>query len=278
MVTRKLQAMMLLAGGLFLFGNIAFAKDLILTAPPRENPAVGNKQYGPIAAHLTRLLGKRVAYQHPGNWLSYQRDMRADKYDIIFDGPHFIAWRMAHLGHETLIRLPGSLIFYLVVKADSPYKHSSELIAKRICGLSPPNLTTLAVAGTEYPNPVQQPVITGVKGGMGAVFKTLMASDRCQAAVLRDSFYKKKLKPEQKKMIRIIHTTKPLPNQAISVSSRLTMREKNLVVQSLTLGDGIKVSLPIVKRFAKKAKVFILAENNDYKGHHTLLEGVIFGW
>jgi len=73
------------------FTTAVLAKDLILSAPPRETPEAGNKMYSPIAGYLSEMLGVNVKYIHPGNWLNYQREMRSDKYDIIFDGPHFIA-------------------------------------------------------------------------------------------------------------------------------------------------------------------------------------------
>ena len=80
-----------LSVGLLLLFQSAIAKDLILTAPPREKPEAGQKLYGPIASYLTKLLGKKVVYKHPQNWLNYQHEMRHDKYDIVFDGPHFIS-------------------------------------------------------------------------------------------------------------------------------------------------------------------------------------------
>lgn len=268
-----------LLSSLLLVANLACAKDLIMTSPPREKPDAGQKQYGPIAEHLSKLLGKKVVYQHPANWLNYQRDMRDDKYDIIFDGPHFIAWRMEHLGHEVLVRLPGTLNFYLLAKVDdTAIQGPEDLVAKKICGIPPPNLSTMSIISA-FPNPVRQPVIVGVRGGMGPVFKTFMGGDECRAGIVRDQFFKKKVKDDVKKKVRIIYQAPPLPNQALSVSKRLDKREKNLIIQSFTLGDGVKAAAAIVTRFGgKKAKAMIPANIDDYKGHNVLLEGVVFGW
>jgi hypothetical protein len=60
-----------------------------------------------------------VRYEHPGNWLHYQRNLRNDMYDIVFDGPHFASWRMEHLEHDMLVKLPGNLQFYLLTGADN---------------------------------------------------------------------------------------------------------------------------------------------------------------
>ena len=136
-----------------LFPVQVFAKDLILTAPPRESAEAGQKIYGPIAAHLTKLLGSKVVYEHPANWIAYQRDMRNDKFDIVFDGPHFVSWRIAHLGHQVLVKLPGNLQFVLLTDKDSKkYNKADDLIGKNICGISPPNLSTLSVLDY-YRNP-----------------------------------------------------------------------------------------------------------------------------
>ena len=49
---------------ILLFTQSVVAQDLIMTAPPREKPEVGKQVYGPVAAHLTKLLGKKVVYEH----------------------------------------------------------------------------------------------------------------------------------------------------------------------------------------------------------------------
>lgn len=261
----------------FLFAQGAVAKALIMTAPPREKPEAGEKIYSPVAAHLSKLLGKKVVYEHPKNWLNYQRDMRNDKYDFVFDGPHFISWRMEHLGHDVLVKLPGTLAFHLTTaKDEAEIKDVNSLVAKKICGISPPNLSTLSILAA-YPNPVQQPVIKGIKGGMGAVHKNYQAG-KCRAAVFRRAFFKKKLKKEAREGYKILYSSKPVPNQGFSVSKRLSPQEKSLIVQSFTYGDGVKATNGILRRFGGKAKNFVRANTKEYRGHNLLLEGVIFGW
>ncbi len=254
-----------------------YAQELVFTAPPREMPKAGQRLYGPIALHLSELLGKRVVYQHAGDWLTYQRDMRVDKFDIVFDGPHFAAWRITHLEHDVLVKLPGQLIFYLLVDwDDQSINQPRDLVGKKICGIAPPNLSTLAILQA-YPNPVRQPEIRGIVGGMPAVFAAFRNS-RCRAVVVRSSFYDEVLTKKQRQQLKIIHTTKAFPNQSITVSKRVSQRDKTLIVQSLMLGEGVRASQQVVRRFGGQAKSFIPARLAEYKGHQTLLEGVIFGW
>lgn len=257
----------------------AAAEGLILTGPPRETPEKGMKMYGPIAAYLTESLGVKVTYKHPGNWLKYQREMRNDKYDIVFDGPHFIAWRVAHLGHEAIVKLPGKLQFMLVNDIKNTEIDSADkLIGKRICGISPPNLSTLSVLDY-YRNPVRQPIVKGIKGGMGKVHKSYLGKKaKCDAAVLRTAFYKKKLKKEQQAKLKTLFLSQAMPNQGISVSKRLSRRLKDKITTELTLGKGINSTKGILKRFGGKAKSFIPVKGKEYAGYNMLLEGVIFGW
>ena len=256
---------------------ITYAQDLILTAPPREKPAAGQNQYGPLAAYLTKLFGRKVTYVHPGNWLKYQRDMRDDKYDIVFDGPHFISWRIAHLGNTAVVVLPGHLQFYLVAKKDNKTINDiNDMVAKTFCGIPPPNLATLSIIAA-FPNPVRQPVTVAIRGGAKTVYGGFMKG-RCEAAVFRSDFVDKRLSKEQRDQLKIVYATKPFPNQGITVSKRVTPRERELMLQALTAGDGVKATAPIRKRYARKAKHMIPAKDAQFTGINNLLEGVIFGW
>ena len=273
---RKRVLLLLLLGS---FLSQSFAKDLILSAPPRETAEAGMKMYGPIATHLSKLLGTKVAYKHPGNWFKYQRDMRNDKYDIIFDGPHFISWREQHLGHEALLKLPGKLQFILVTGKDSALKTANDLIGKNICGIPPPNLSTLSILDN-FRNPVRQPTIKGIKGGMGKVFKAFVGNNnKCDAAVLRTAFHRKKLKDKQRAMLKTLYKTKAMPNQGISVSRRVSPEFKQRIKKSLTTEQsGITSTQAVIKRFGGKAMSFVSSDGKEYSGYNNLLEGVIFGW
>ena len=211
--------------------------------------------------------------------MSYQHEMRDDKYDIVFDGPHFIAWREEHLGHEALIKLPGKLQFVLVTgKNNAKLKKADDLIGKNICDISQPNLSTLSVLDY-YRNPVRQPMIKGIKGGMKKVFNSLAikGKKKCDAAVLRTTFHNKKLKKQREK-IKTLYKSKAMPNQGVSVSRRISPELKLRIKTSLTIGDGVVSTKKLLKRFAGKAKSFIPVKGKEYAGYNNLLEGVIWGW
>lgn len=250
--------------------------DYVLTAPPRESPAQGAATYGPLAARLSELLGTPVIYRHPETWPKYTSAMRDDAYDLVFDGPHFVSWRMAHIGHQVLVQLPGSLVFHIVVRADdAAIEKVADLAGEKICGIAPPNLGTLAVI-KQFPNPARQPVIVPVRGGFQGVYKAF-ADGRCRAAVLRTQFYDKKLDDAQRAAVRIVTTSSPLPNQALSASSRVSDEHKARIVAALT-GEDAVAAKPIFERFAREATAFEASDPARFQGHNLLLEGVIWGW
>jgi ABC transporter, phosphonate, periplasmic substrate-binding protein len=265
---------------MFLLGNVSvgFSEELVFTSPPRENSAESSENiYEPVAQYLSRLIGKKVVYHNPGNWLQYQKEMRDGKYDIVFDGPHFVSWRIAHLGHDVVARLPGTQEFLVVARADNTTINTiNDLIAKTICTLPPPNFGTMSVQD-KFRNPVRQPIIKAIKGESGNVYEAFK-NGTCQSAMIRATFYNKKLTDEERKHIKIIERM-TAPNQGITASNRLDLREKQLLAKNITADGAPTVIKQLVERYGQKGdKNFVLSGNNEYQGQNQKLEGVIYGW
>jgi len=262
------------------FGGVGRAEELILSAPPRESAEAGKELYAPLAALLSEVLGRPVRYAHPDNWFQYQQRMRKGDLDIVFDGPHFVAWRIAHLDHHVLVKLPGKLQFHLLTRAGNAHiEGPDDLVGLAICGISPPNLSTLSILAY-YDNPVRQPRIKGIRGGMGKVLQAGLHDAKCDAFVLRTGFYEKKVKPEHKAQMRILYTSPAMPNQALTVAGhRISAAERETLREWLTVrSEGRQALAGILKRFAPRAEGFIATGDKEYRGYNRLLEGVIFGW
>lgn len=259
---------------LVLFINSANA-ELIFTAPPRENAEKASKLYGPLAEQLSNVIGERVIYKQPSGWFDYARNMRDGKYDIVFDGPHFAAWRVKNLKHIPIATLPGNLNFLLVTrKSSSSINTIRDLTGKKICGLLSPNLGTNLVFDS-FNNPVLQPIIHEVKGGMKHVYKSFKQR-KCDAAILRDAAYFR-LPKSEKAQLKILMKTRPMPNQTITVSTRLR-ENANKIAQFMVSRDGAQAAENILSRYSKKKKYFESTSVNNYSGIEDLLEGVVFGW
>jgi ABC-type phosphate/phosphonate transport system substrate-binding protein len=252
--------------------------ELIMSAPPRETAEQGWQIYGPLADYFSIILNEKVSYQHPGNWMNYQKTMREGGYDIVFDGPHFISWRMKNANHIPLVKLPGNLEFYLVASHDNKQVNSvRDLIGKKICGMPPPNLATLSVRAL-YDNPMQQPIFIGISGSFAKVHQALK-DGKCDAAVLRSSFYTNNLPPEKRKALKIVHQSEKMPNQGISVHKlKVSAQARTKLIKALSSQEGVDASARLLNRFSKNQPRFLATRPEEYEKYASLIEGQIFGW
>lgn len=249
--------------------------DYILSAPPREDAKRGKAIYGPIAKKLSDIIGKKVVYEQPSGWLDYARKMREGHYDIVFDGPHFTAWRIKHLSHIPIATLPGKLDFYLVGwKKDKEINTPRDLVGEKICGLASPHLATDMIYNL-YKNPVLLPQIYDVKGPLVNAYKAFK-DKKCRATIFRDTAFRK-LPGSDKKRLKIIAKTRALPNQTITVSDRLKKNAMKLE-RFFVSREGAMISDGILKRYSKKKKYFEAAQVKEYKGAESILENVVWGW
>lgn len=260
----------------FLVQNSVLA-DLILSAPPRESVEAGKKLYEPLAESLSQLTGEKVIYQHPENWHNYQKRLQNDEFDIVFDGPHFAAWRMSSLKAKPLVRLPGNLRFVLVVmEEDRKITEIKHLVGKTVCTLPSPNLGALTLYSM-FPNPVLQPEFRQVSGGFKQVTKKLLAGE-CRGAILRSSFFYKKLPDNERASILVIKESAPIINQGITVSTRVGQESQSKMLKALTTSKGKQAMRPILDRFSTEANTFIPARDEEYVGKNLLYDNTVFGW
>ncbi len=273
-----MRALRILASVLFVYTcSLPAQADLILTAPPREDASKGDEMYGPIAEFLSKQLGQKVVYERPESWEQYAIDMRKDKYDIVFDGPHFGAWRIKHLQHTPLVKLPGELVFKVIARKDDPKaKKLRNLVSQKTCGIKSPNLSMLTYL-SQFQNASHLPPVVEISGDMPEVYKAFKEG-QCNAAVVRDNFYENGISPEDKKNLNILYTSTPLPNQTVTVSKRVdaTMRKK--IEQGLLASTGNQSSLVLLKRYSKTNPTFVMAEPAGYDGAEKYLEGIVWGW
>jgi len=249
--------------------------DLVLSAPPRENAKQGKDLYEPLAKKISELVGQNVIYKQPKTWAEYANNMRNGQYDIVFDGPQFVAWRQKNLKHEPVASLPGSLQFYVVAKKENSVINTKrDLIGKRICGMPSPHLATDMVFDL-FRNPVLQPLIYEVRGGQRKALQAFKEG-KCEATILRTTLYKKLPKTE-KDQIKIVATTRDLPNQTISVSQRLH-NNAGKIANFLVSKEGALTADGLLSRYSKNKKAFIKASPEKFVDAEDILEGVVWGW
>ncbi len=247
------------------------AGEYIFSAPPRGPVAKETKVYKPIADYLTKVLRKKVSYKHPGNWLTYQAEMQAGTYDIVFDGPHFVSWRMAKTQHEPLVKLPGKLAFSIVVKKDEQrITHVTQLRGHTVCGLAPPNLATLTTYNI-FDNPARQPLVVESKSFPDAYQSVI--SGRCVAAVMRDKMFYRLQKKHGGQLKELFHS-KGIANQAFSAGPRVSIKEKVKIIKALLSDEAKDKMQAFYRRFNKRGKPLLQANRKEYLAHAQLLKDI----
>ena len=273
--TKLLTKLVLVSIGTLYFSVNVLAADLIFAAPPRENAERGQALYGEIADGLSQLLGQNVVYEQPKNWAEYAKKMRQDYYDIVFDGPHFTAWRQKRLGHVPIASLPGRLEFFIVTSASNDNINSSrDLVGRQICGMPSPHLATDLVYDI-YKNPVVQPLIFEVRGGQRKALQAFKEG-KCLATILRSTLFKR-LPEKERSQLKIVAKTRSMPNQTFSVSQKLKGKER-VIANFLTSRQGLVAADQLLLRYSKKKKELIHADPQDFVAHSDILEDVVWGW
>lgn len=262
--------------GLWTFLANSARADLVLSAPPRESAEEARRTYEPLAKFFTEMIGEQVIFVQPRDWLEYATEMRNGKYDILFDGPHFAAWRIKHLRHVSLVKLPGTMDFVVLARADDPRINKlRDLVALSVCGLPSPNLGTMTVMA-QFTNPVIQPDILETKGSFDDVIKAFLDGN-CRAAIVRDTVFKK-LSETEKSQFKVIFKSPPFPNQTVTVAASIKPKIRQKLTAALTVKKEFAPAEILFNEFSKHAKFFIPAQTAEYRGMETILEGVVWGW
>lgn len=211
-----------------------FAQEsYVLAFPPRDATTKAQETYEPIAALLSQVIGKPVVPRYIDNWLTYQKEMKADAHDIVFDAPAFIGWRVAKFGHVPLVRLRGDLTFSVIVNKDERHiQQMKDLAGRPVCAFPPPNMATLFFQD-QFNNPARQPRVVHIDNFKDA-FQGLLAK-RCQAAVI-PAVMVQKLDPNG--IMRVIHQSARYPNPGFAASPRVSPELRNKIAAALLSPEG----------------------------------------
>ena len=241
---------------------------LVFSAPPRETEEEALRTYQPIAEYLSRITNKTIVYRYPKDWLTYQTEMQRGSYDLVFDDPHFNSWRISHLRHSALVKVAGENTFAVLVrKDDKRITELKQLAGQSVCGMNPPNLCTLSVLG-QFDNPMRQPLIINTLGWSRA-YEGVAFEKKCTAAIVPVANLKKFSNHE--KVVRVVYTTKPLPNQAFSAGPRITTQDKALIAAALISREGSPVTARLVSAYGT-GKGLAYASKEDYTGLDAYLK------
>jgi len=251
---------------------LAVEKGVItFTTAPTQSVKETQRIYGPLVDYLAKVSGKDIKLVPARNFLEYTSKMRKGKYDIVFDGPHLVSWRMDKVNHVPLARLPGELVFVAAVKDGVGVTDIKQLIGKKVCAVNSPNLATLTVLDL-FPNPARQPLIISVRSFKEAF--QCMKSGRGMAAFLPVKFWNKFTKKGKTGGMSIVYSSDkaPLPTRTFSVSNRLDEETQDKLKHAFLNTNGVEGAKPLLERF--RSKSFVPATEQEFEGLSRLLSSV----
>jgi ABC-type phosphate/phosphonate transport system substrate-binding protein len=224
---------------------------LVLSAPPRDNPEEGAKRFGPVADYLSQTLGRKVVYRHPGTWGGYQSDMQRDAYDLVFDGPHFVSWRIEKHRHNVLVKLPGEFRYVGFVRADNTrIKDIDHFAGQPVCVHAPPNLGTLML--------------------LSGIYKGVLEG-KCVAGMLPKNHLQKYDKDG--KQTRVVYEVRPAPEQAFTAGTRVSVDEQARITKAL-MAPNAEATLASFRDAYAFDGWFVPAGNQEYAGLGAYLKPV----
>ncbi|MDH5649175.1 MAG: phosphate/phosphite/phosphonate ABC transporter substrate-binding protein [Gammaproteobacteria bacterium] len=241
--------------------------EIVFTAPPKESPEAGRERYEPIAEYLSQVLGKKVVYKHPGNWLIFRTHMLKGNYDLIFDDGHLNSYRAANLNHTILAKAATPNRFAVIVANGSVrYQTLKDLVGRSICTQAPPDLASIIVLNN-FDNPSRQPRIV-TSDDWGTIYENVQ-SKKCTAGVLPLAALDKLENSDHKS--KVIFLTDPLPHLAFSAGPRLSQSEKLKIAGALVASESNSATAKLRSAMLIDSG-FVPASNNEYVGLAKYLE------
>ena len=241
--------------------------DYVFTSPPRENKDESIAMYKPVTDFLTKATGEKFVYRVSDTWPEYSIAMKNQEYDVVFDGAHFVSWRIKYIDHEILAKLPELLIWRVVsLKESAEIKTLDDLIGKKLCAPKSPNFGYLIIM-SHYTNPDREPtqvVTKSWKDGYDGVIK-----GDCEAAVMPKANHLM-YDPDLSKT-KALYTHLPYPNQAITAGPRLSSALKAKLRNAILSDEGQAAMSMVRDRFSPGA-FLVGAENEEYEGISMVLK------
>ena len=245
------------------------ATTYTFAVPPRQSRAAVEQMFGPVAQYLSHVTGAHIHLKYESNWLSYETDMQKGLFDLVFDGPAFVSWRMVHQSFRPLVGLSGHLTFVIVTRANSTLRKPAQLIGQTVCAFSPPNIATLTLYSL-FPNPMQQPAVINVQGLKTPYMDVV--NGRCKASITMKVLYDKLNQGPTAGKTRILWTATPIPNQAFSAGPRIPRAMQERIKEALLSTDGMQATARMRAAFGNRPLVPV--EASEFTGLDQLLRGI----
>lgn len=265
----KHPALAVLTIALTLLASAAHA-ELVLGTQPRGAYDKFGPPFEQVAEYLSKELGEKVVYKHTREWISYAKDLREDKYDIVFDEAHFVAWRIANKKHTLVAAaVPEASEKHAVIvkRDDNKLFHVGQLAGRTVCGMGSPNLATLSLL-TQFPNPIRVPLMITVNS-YDAAYRGV-SDGKCAAAVLSDLAFDR-LNKQHGAAKTIYVGERLMPGDAFTVGPRVSPETRGRILQALLSPDTAEAMKLFIERYAFN-KLLDLPVEEQYRGLQVVLK------
>lgn len=211
-------------------------EPLRLAIAPHSLQGDARAHYQPLIDLLEQTLGRPVAFDYSNDWNDYLEGIAGDRYDIILDEPHLMAWRQVHHGHEALVVVDQPHGYFVVKRKDRrDIVDISDMAGKRICVTPPPTLAALSLRHL-FANPARQPFLVHQNTPVGSY--TALHRGECDGAVVPVRMLTNLADLRSTRNTHILYQTELLPGPGASASRRLDAAERTLVRTALQGARG----------------------------------------
>jgi ABC-type phosphate/phosphonate transport system substrate-binding protein len=259
-----------LTATMLIFGvvpTLQAAQPLIFSTAPTHSTQKTLEIYQPIVDYLSEVTGREIVINTATTFIDYNNNLQKDNYNIIFDGPHFVGWRMDKFGHVPVARLPGYIRIVIVVKKSSNINSMEQLTGQRICSFPSPNMLTMAFF-EYFQNPIRQPVPVPARGFKG--LEKCLQRDDVVGAVLRDKMWAKMKNKENFKIL--LAPEKSYPERTFTLSSGIDAATRKKITYALLSKQGQEYLQGLLTTF--KRDRLVPARPDEYKDLGLLLAPV----
>jgi ABC-type phosphate/phosphonate transport system substrate-binding protein len=194
--------------------------------------------------------------------------MQQGEYDLVFDGSHFVSWRISRLAHEPLVKVAQEDIFVVLAsRRDHQLNQLQDLAGRSVCGHAPPHYATLRVYH-KFDNPARQPVLIREQSWQ-AIYQA-MITGKCDGAIMPLEAYHQ-IDPDSRHA-RIIFKSKAIPRHTLTAGPRLSSEDKTTITRALLSPQGRKVTKKLHQQLGTTK--ITRAIKSEYAGLDMILHGV----
>jgi len=257
---------------------------LLMSAPPRSSKDWDT--FPPIVEWMSQKLGVTIKYEQASEWDVFDHDLVKEKYDIVFGGPHYVQYLHKKFNYDVVAKLPNPQQWTIITRVDSNIKHITQLSGKTVCVEGVRSFARLLLFNEFEHQPARLPIPTEVDNREtgfnnvieGKCLATIISTAEYNAYV---NNYKIDTTPDDGSIVDVpvtrIHTFKANPNQAFVISSSVSEKYKNEIVELLLSNEGQEKMQMLRDRWGG-GKQLISAQIDEYnKVKKLLLSSPIFG-